>query len=486
MKRNVRNVVVYVMITVMLCLQLGYVAVRSDHVEQVQAAGVEKISSPDSAEEAESPLPMVSMAGIGIMPVALSSRIDRVEAVQTASAEDNKLQVASVVPKTTAEEKESLVIFATSIDQKALAEEAAKKLEENPPRITAAELRAEMAEEAAKTPAQLQAEEKARQEVVDKIGVANVEKSLNIRKDSNEDAALVGRLFRGAGAIIKDVDGDWYQITSGKVTGWVMGEYLVTDEAAEKLVTECKPRVATVVTDELCVRKSADDESDIMTTIALDMQFPVSDVSGDWVKIQLTSDVEGYVHSEYVSIADGLYVAMDIEEEEELQDEVDQREADRQAEAEAARQAAKKANSKKNNSNKNNSSSSNKNSSSSNKNNSSSSNKNNGSSSSESSGGRWVSLGTFKITAYCACSKCNGGYAGQTASGAEPTVGYTIAVDRNVIPLGTKVKIDGKDNTYCAQDTGVKGKTIDLFVSSHSAAYDWGVRRREVWIWVED
>ena len=480
MKRNVRNVVVYVMITAMLCLQLGYVAIRSDHVYQVQAASVEENVSHDTAEEAGHSRPMVSMAGIGILPVAVSTRISDIEAANAAVEAVQEASALTETPEAAAEETVSLVYYASSIDLEALAAEAAKELEENPPRITAAELRAEIKEEALKTPSEIAAEEALRQEKVGKIGVANVEKSLNIRSEASEDAALEGRLFRGAGATITDVDGEWVQITSGKVSGWVMGEYLLIDEAAETLAAELNPRVSTVVTDELCVRSEADDESNILTTVAMDMQFPVSDISGDWVKIRLTTDVEGYIHSEYVSIANGLYVAMDIEDEEEFQDDVDQREADRQAEEEAARKAAKAAAAKKNSSSsKNNSSSKNSSSSSSNKNN------NSGSGSSE-SGGKWVSLGEFKITAYCACSKCNGSYAGQTATGATPTAGYTIAVDKRVISLGSKVKIEGKDNVYCAQDTGVKGEQIDLFVSSHSAAYDWGVRYREVWVWVED
>ena len=60
-------------------------------------------------------------------------------------------------------------------------------------------------------------------------------------------------------------------------------------------------------------------------------------------------------------------------------------------------------------------------------------------------------------------------------------VGTTIAVDRRVISLGTEVKIDGV-GVRIAQDTGVYGNTIDLLVSSHSGAYDWGVRYRDVWV----
>lgn len=83
---------------------------------------------------------------------------------------------------------------------------------------------------------------------------------------------------------------------------------------------------------------------------------------------------------------------------------------------------------------------------------------------------------TFTATAYCACNKCNGKWAGQpTASGTTLTPGRTIAVDPNVIPLGSKVEIKGV-GTFTAEDTGgkIKGNIIDILQGSHSDAYSWG------------
>ena len=94
----------------------------------------------------------------------------------------------------------------------------------------------------------------------------------------------------------------------------------------------------------------------------------------------------------------------------------------------------------------------------------------------------WVSLGTFKITFYCTCKKCNGKWYGYpTASGTDYVEGRTIAVDKSVIPLGTKVKI-ADWGTYTAEDTGVRGNQIDIYLNSHSACYEYGVLYKEVWI----
>lgn len=84
-------------------------------------------------------------------------------------------------------------------------------------------------------------------------------------------------------------------------------------------------------------------------------------------------------------------------------------------------------------------------------------------------------IGYFTITHYCPCAICNGSYGNKTASGTTVKPHKTIAVDPRVIPLGSKVEINGK--TYIAEDTGgaIKGSRIDLCVGSHSEAYRRGV-----------
>ena len=96
--------------------------------------------------------------------------------------------------------------------------------------------------------------------------------------------------------------------------------------------------------------------------------------------------------------------------------------------------------------------------------------------------GEWESLGTFKTTGYCNCRKCAGRWAGgATASGAMPEEGVTIAVDRSVIPLGAHILIDGHE--FVAQDTGVRGKHIDVYYEDHDDAWDHGTQHKQVFIW---
>ena len=91
-------------------------------------------------------------------------------------------------------------------------------------------------------------------------------------------------------------------------------------------------------------------------------------------------------------------------------------------------------------------------------------------------------LGTFKLTAYCACEKCCGKSDGITATGTKATANRTIAVDKTIIPYGTVVIING--NEYVAEDTGgaVKGNIIDIFFDDHEEALNFGVQYADVYV----
>ena len=66
----------------------------------------------------------------------------------------------------------------------------------------------------------------------------------------------------------------------------------------------------------------------------------------------------------------------------------------------------------------------------------------------------------------------------------EKTKSKAIAVDKRLIPLGTKVKI-GKI-IYTAEDTGgaIKGKRIDVYYSSHRQASAHGVKYRKIKVYI--
>ena len=105
-----------------------------------------------------------------------------------------------------------------------------------------------------------------------------------------------------------------------------------------------------------------------------------------------------------------------------------------------------------------------------------------------------ISLGNFKLTAYCSCSLCCGKWANNRpvdengdeivygAIGERLSEGYSIAVDPSVIPYRTEVIING--HTYKAQDCGgaIKGDRIDVYFDDHQEALKFGIQYAEVFI----
>lgn len=88
------------------------------------------------------------------------------------------------------------------------------------------------------------------------------------------------------------------------------------------------------------------------------------------------------------------------------------------------------------------------------------------------------------VTGYCACctpyshmNQKDGKVL--TASGQWVAIGEAVAVDPEVIPLGSKVTLGGK--TYIAADTGVKGYVVDVLMSHEDAHTAGAVRALVVW-----
>ena len=97
--------------------------------------------------------------------------------------------------------------------------------------------------------------------------------------------------------------------------------------------------------------------------------------------------------------------------------------------------------------------------------------------------GAYRYIGECVITAYCPCAECCGQWAdGLTATGI-PAVPGIVAVDPEVIPLGSVVVIDGQ--RYLAADTGVRGLSVDVCMSGHDETVVFGMQTAEVWIEAE-
>ena len=96
-----------------------------------------------------------------------------------------------------------------------------------------------------------------------------------------------------------------------------------------------------------------------------------------------------------------------------------------------------------------------------------------------------VSLGEYRISAYCPCEKCCLKSDGITASGTQATAGRTAAM--NGVPFGTKIVIDGHEYTVEDRGGGLGSKIIDIYFDTHEEALNSGLWvMREVFQVVEE
>jgi cell wall-associated NlpC family hydrolase len=173
------------------------------------------------------------------------------------------------------------------------------------------------------------------------ICIAQVNDYVNVRSLPNEEGEILGKLYdESAGTIEEEVDG-WYKITSGSVTGYVKGDYVVTGEAAETLAEEVGSRVATVTTETLRVRSEASTEASILGLIGEEEELTVTAEEGDWVQVSI-EEGDGWVSKEFVDLrTDFVQAESKAEEEARLaKEEAAKEEGKRKAAAVAAKTGA--------------------------------------------------------------------------------------------------------------------------------------------------
>ena len=187
------------------------------------------------------------------------------------------------------------------------AEEASLQAEE--------ESRAEIESESAETDAKIQ-------EVIDSysnLGIAKVTGYLNIRKDPNEAANVIGTLSDGSACEILETLEGWYKISSGGITGYVKSEYILTGDAAKEAAMSHAELMAIVHADRLNARTEPSTDAKIWTQISENERYHVAEQLDGWVKIEFDEGGEGdgndeissaYVSSEFVEVRYALSEAI--------------------------------------------------------------------------------------------------------------------------------------------------------------------------------
>lgn len=136
--------------------------------------------------------------------------------------------------------------------------------------------------------------------------------NLNIRQEASTDSEVVGILTNHNACELLEDAGDWYKVTSGKVTGYVSKQYLVTGDEAESIAEQEIKTVATVNTETLNVRAEKSTEAAVLSQVGNSEAFTVNSVADGWVEISVDDSV-GYISQDYVTLAQALPTAKTIE-----------------------------------------------------------------------------------------------------------------------------------------------------------------------------
>ncbi len=147
------------------------------------------------------------------------------------------------------------------------------------------------------------------------LGICNVdENNLNIRKEPDESAKLVGKLPKNAACEIISSDNGWAYISSGKVEGYVKEEYLLTGFEAKQKGEELASAIAVSTADSLNIREMPNTDAEVVTQVAAGEILDIVEIQDDgWIKVYL-DDEEVYVSADYVEVKSDLNTAITLTE----------------------------------------------------------------------------------------------------------------------------------------------------------------------------
>lgn len=147
-----------------------------------------------------------------------------------------------------------------------------------------------------------EAEEAAqKQAVVDAygdLGLVQVSGYLNVRKSPDANGDIIGKMQENSVCQIVSQEGDWYQIHSGPVDGYIASQYVITGEEARAAALEQVKLRAVVTADNVNIRQTPELGLDnVVAQALLDERYEVVSQEDGWV--QTTG---GYISSDYVEV----------------------------------------------------------------------------------------------------------------------------------------------------------------------------------------
>lgn len=145
---------------------------------------------------------------------------------------------------------------------------------------------------------QKEEEEKERQSGLVMVDVDN---TLNVREERNQDSKKVGLLYKDCGGKILDQEDGWTKIQSGDLVGWADDEYLLFGEEAEALSKEVGRSIGTVNADALRMRKGPSEDAGVHGLVATNETLDLVREEGEWAVVNHEGS-DGFLAKEHLDI----------------------------------------------------------------------------------------------------------------------------------------------------------------------------------------
>lgn len=173
--------------------------------------------------------------------------------------------------------------------------------------------------EKSEAPVVASAEEKMTEEELawQKRLMADVNEFLYVREAGDDNAGIVGKLYKGDVADIVEQGDTWTHIVSGNVDGFVKNEFCVWGTDAMNYAVSNVDTEAEIKTNGLRVRSSADEDASVITAVSTGTTLTVDtsvEAPEDWIPVKYGEDT-AYVSAEYVTTELALGEGVTVEEE---------------------------------------------------------------------------------------------------------------------------------------------------------------------------
>ena len=180
-------------------------------------------------------------------------------------------------------------------------EEVLQSVEDSTGETTIDEAASRLAEEQQEEEERQAREAAEKQAVLDaysNLGIVQVSGYLNVRRSPDSKGDIIGKMQENSVCEILGQEGDWYQIHSGQVDGYISSQFVITGEEARTRAAEQVKLRAVVTADNVNIRQTPEiTDNNVIAQALLDERYEVLSQTEGWIQI-----TGGYISSDYVQV----------------------------------------------------------------------------------------------------------------------------------------------------------------------------------------